>query len=551
MRYVLALALFFAAPSTTAQTFILEQTRGGGGPTEDDARGIALAADGSRYVIGTFENTATFDGISISSIGGSDLFLVKYGPTGEVLWARRGGSNASDFGAAVEVAPDGSVYVIGSFNGNATFSGGDNPDVLLLSSGGFDVYLLKYDPNGTIQWARRAGGMEADIGRDLAVDTSGNVYLAGSFRATGTFGGTMLTSAGETDTFLAKYAPDGTVLWAQRGGGEALDIAYGIAVADDGTAHLSGTFEGIVQFGSLPGQSLGGSDVFVIQYSSSGEAVWATRIGSGGNEFTRSSGIGLGMNGSVFVHGTFSSTLTIGEDVLMSAGSTDIFLAKLNSNGEAIWGRRGGGEGEDAAAALNVFGNGILLTGYVEGEGSFGNIDFDTQGRDAYFAVFDITGNLFTVKVFGGAGSDVGNAIASDLASSTFALAGRFEDTATFDTLTLTSNGESDGYMVAGRYGVVDVEPGAGTPSANTLGAAYPNPFSQITTLTLDLAQAQNVTIELFDVLGRRVATVYDGPLAMGSHRVMVEAAGLPTGLYVVRAEGETFRFARRVTLVR
>ena len=88
-------------------------------------------------------------------------------------------------------------------------------------------------------------------------------------------------------------------------------------------------------------------------------------------------------------------------------------------------------------------------------------------------------------------------------------------------------------------------------PTTNALGAAYPNPFRGRTTLALDVAEAQVVTVEVFDVLGRRVATVHDGPLEVGSHRVVIEATGLPAGVYVVRAEGEAFRFAQRVTLVR
>ncbi len=97
----------------------------------------------------------------------------------------------------------------------------------------------------------------------------------------------------------------------------------------------------------------------------------------------------------------------------------------------------------------------------------------------------------------------------------------------------------------------VALEPGAGVPIENILGAAYPNPFRSRTTLALDVSEAQNVTVEVFDVLGRRVATVHDGPLAVGAHRVMIEAVGLPAGLYLVRAEGETFSQSQRVTVVR
>lgn len=97
----------------------------------------------------------------------------------------------------------------------------------------------------------------------------------------------------------------------------------------------------------------------------------------------------------------------------------------------------------------------------------------------------------------------------------------------------------------------VALEPGTGVPAQNSLAAAYPNPFRSATTLALDVAEAQTVTVEVFDVLGRLVVTVHDGPLDVGEHRVVIEAGALPAGVYVVRAEGESFRQAQRVTLVR
>lgn len=551
LRIVLLVLALFAVP-VAAQSFILEETLSGGGQDNDSGQGVALAPNGDRYVSGTFEGVASFGTVTITSLGGKDFFLVKYSPQGDVVWARRGGTNgANDHGAAVAVAPDGSIYATGTFSGNATFDGGTNPDILLIAFGDFDAFLAKYDSNGNVQWVRQAGGVDQDRGHHLAVDTEGSIYLAGSFSGTGTFSGETLMSAGGTDAFLAKYAPDGTVVWVRRGGSSQDDAAFGVAVDDSGAAHLSGSFEGTAQFGSLSLQSAGGSDVFVVQHTPSGEPAWATRIGGQGDDFTRGGGIGLKPNGTVFVHGAFASTVTIGEDVLTSASPSDIFLAKLNPEGEALWGRRGGGDVGNAPGALSVFGEGILLTGYVEGTGTFADTPITTQGRDAFFAVFDVTGNLFTVKMLGGPGQDAGTFVASDLSTSRFAVVGFFEDTADFDGQMLTSAGDRDAYVVGGRFGVVALELGLGAPNQNGLGAAYPNPFSKQTTLTLEVAEAQTVTVEVFDLLGRRMSTIHDGLLSVGVHRILVEAAGLPTGFYFVRAGGETFQFARRVTLTR
>ena len=91
----------------------------------------------------------------------------------------------------------------------------------------------------------------------------------------------------------------------------------------------------------------------------------------------------------------------------------------------------------------------------------------------------------------------------------------------------------------------------AAVPERAALSAAHPNPFRSTATLTLSLPSAQEVEVALFDVLGRRVMVLHEGPLAAGSHALMLDGSGLPSGVYVVRASGEGFTAARRVTVVR
>ena len=92
---------------------------------------------------------------------------------------------------------------------------------------------------------------------------------------------------------------------------------------------------------------------------------------------------------------------------------------------------------------------------------------------------------------------------------------------------------------------------GVAVPEVGSLSAAYPNPFRGATRLTLAVPSGQRVEVALYDVLGRRVAVLHDGPLTAGAHQIVVEAQGLPSGVYVVRVEGETFTAGHRVTIVR
>ncbi len=450
MMRVLPLLLFLAALPVAAQPFVIDQAVRGGGPNADTGESIALDADGSRYVVGTFEGTASFGDVAVTSAGDSDFFLVKYDEAGNAVWARRGGTDVfNDFGTAVAVAPDGSVYAAGYFTGIATWDGGDNPDIELTTFSDFDAFVAKYTASGDLEWVRQAGGVGQDTGRDLAVDADGNVYFVGGFEGTGTFGSVVLESAGSTDAFLVKYDPDGNVLWARRGGSDQGDLAYGVAVTDDGWAHVSGSFRGVALFGALPIQSAGSTDVFVVQYDADGEAVWVEGIGADGSEFTRGGGIGVGPDGSVYVQGSFSNTILVGTDVLVSQGFTDIFVAKLSADGDEVWGRRGGGDGTNFSAALAVDANGnVLTTGYTEGTGSFADEPITTQGRDGYFAVFDSAGDLVTVELLGGTGQDSGGGIAVNI--DRFAVTGSFRDIASFGDFDLTSTGSSDVFVLGG-----------------------------------------------------------------------------------------------------
>jgi hypothetical protein len=566
LRYtslLLVIALLLGAPPVEAQ-LIFDGAISGGGPNADIGEGVAFGPDGVRYVVGTFEGTATFGDVSITSAGDSDIFLVKYDGASAV-WARRAGSRLSDdIGRAVAVAPDGNVYITGYFYGIATWDGGDNLDGSLDNFGGYDAFLAKYTPEGNLVWVRQGGSTREDTGRDVAVDTAGNVYLAGSFEGpggfdgVGVFGDTTLTSAGASDAFLVKYDADGDVVWARRGGSDQDDLAYGVAVSGDGRIHLAGSFFGTALFGDLPIQSGGQTDIFVVQYDADGEPVWVEGIGTEGYEYFRRGGIDLDTDGNVYLTGSFTNTIVLGPDELRSIGQTDVFVAKLDASGEGLWGRRGGGDGTDFSAAISVgdshSGTYVFASGYIDRSGNFDGVSIDGQGRDGYLAVFLSDGSLASIDLLGGTGHDAGTSIASYQTGGAleFSATGSFRNTMEVDRTPLSSTGDSDMYLVRGVVpDGLPVEPGAGRPMTSALGNAHPNPFRDRTTLALDVAAAQDVTVEVFDVLGRRVATVHDGQLGTSQHRLVIEAGGLPAGVYIIRAEGEAFRFAQRVTLVR
>jgi hypothetical protein len=193
----------------------------GGSSSSDYGFGIAALSDGSVFVTGSFQEEVTFgegnDSVTLTSVGGSDIFVTKYHPDGKLAWARRAGGsyedpygNMREAGFHVVPLPDGSVLVSGFFSEAATF--GEEPNLVeLLSAGETDGFIARYLADGTFSWATGVGGVGEDAVGSIGAMPDGSLLVAGTFEETVTFGegasSIAVTSAGGIDAFVAKYLP--------------------------------------------------------------------------------------------------------------------------------------------------------------------------------------------------------------------------------------------------------------------------------------------------------------------------------------------------------
>src|SRR5262245_2255826 len=180
-----------AALTIAGQNFIVAQAgfvdgsatflwaRQAGGAFKDHAAGIATDASGNLYIAGWFETNASFGGITLpNSDQRADAFVAKYSSTGAIIWARRGGGSGDDYASSVAVDSLGNVLVAGYFSStNADFGGG----FPMASAGSNDCFVVKYSPSGPFLWSKRFGGEGNDRVNAIALDTSDNIYITGSF----------------------------------------------------------------------------------------------------------------------------------------------------------------------------------------------------------------------------------------------------------------------------------------------------------------------------------------------------------------------------------
>ena len=389
-----------------------------GSTDRDEGHGVAVFPDGSCVVTGDFGGTATFGpgeaGETILTADGifPDVFVARYRADGTLEWARRAGGTNWDTGHDVAAFPDGSCVVTGSFDYNATFGPGEAGETSLGASGSDDVFVARYGSDGTLAWARRAGGWESDRGYGIASFADGSCAVTGDFTGTATFGPgeageTDLTADGGSDVFVARYDADGTLAWASSGGGTGNDRGNGVASFADGTCVVTGFFRDAAVFG--PGEAAetnltaeGSDDFFVARYGADGALAWARRAGGSGREMI--SDIAAFADGSCVLVGGFTRTATFGPDApdeLMAEGGMDALVARYGSDGTLAWARRAGGSDSDFARDVAALADGsCVVTGaFVDsatfGPGDDGETNLTSEGEsDIFVARYNADGGF-------------------------------------------------------------------------------------------------------------------------------------------------------------
>jgi hypothetical protein len=394
---------------------------------------LTVSADGSGNVY--------IAGFSQGSLGGTnagnmDAFVAKYDSSGSLLWSRQVGTSTIDDFTGISADGSGNVYLIGDtmgslagtnaglqdvfvskYNSNGTLlwteqlgtsandtshaisaDGLGNVYITGFTSGslggtnaGFeDVFISKLDASGTILWTKQLGTSGNDYGRDVSADGLGNVYITGL--TNGSLGG---TNAGNYDAFIAKYDSSGTLLWTEQLGTSGQDYSYAVSADGSGNVYMSGETAG-----SLDGTNAGGTDAFVSKYDDSGALLWTKQIGTSGND--TSWGVSADGLGNVYVSGDTAGSLGG-----VNAGGLDVFLARLNESWTDQLGTSAGDDGRGASA--DGLGN-VYITGSTAG--SLGGTN--AGGSDAFISKYDAYGTLLWTKQLGSSGSDVALGASAD-----------------------------------------------------------------------------------------------------------------------------------------
>lgn len=364
-----------------------------GGSKEDNAMSIAVDAADNLYVAGSFESsTINFDSTVLTNVGECNLFLTKYDSSGNVLWAKSTGGSVCDEAKTVAVDAIGNIYLAGIFSSPLLKFG----LFTLTNTGNINFFLTKYSPDGNVLWALSNGGTGSDEARSVAVDAIGDIYLAGTNRSPILIlGSDTLMNAGESDIFLAKYNANGNVLWATSAAGVFNDFDPFIAAESSGNVYLTGSFVSpTLIFGFDTLSNMGAVDIFISKYDANGNFIWAKSTGGWESESPKS--IAMDAAGNAYILGDFyGSKLTFGSITILNSQifRREIFLVKYDINGDVLWANSAGGADMDYASSISIGISGnSCVAGYFEspilifGSTTLVNI---SNNFDTFLAKFD------------------------------------------------------------------------------------------------------------------------------------------------------------------
>ena len=524
-----------------------------GGISGDKGYSIAVDAYGNSYITGYFRESATFGTTTLTSSSdyGSDIFVAKMDINGNWLWAKQAGGTDYDDGYSIAVDVNGNSYVTGYFYGSATFG-----TTTLTSSGSYDIFVAKLDSSGNWLWAKQAWGIGEDVGFSIAVDAKGNSYITGVFIESANFGTTTLTSSGDYDIFVAKLDINGNWLWAKQAGGTSDDYGNGIAVDTNGNSYVTGYFSESATFGTTTLTSSGDIDIFVAKLDSSGNWLWANQ--AGGTNCDYGHGIAVDDNGNSYIIGNFLESANFGITTLTSSGYYDIFVAKLDINGNWLWAKQAGGTSYDFGNSIAVDTNrNVYVTGFFYSSScSFGTITLinsSSEYIDIFVAKLDINGNWLWAKQAGGTSDDCGYGITVDVNGNSY-ITGIFRGSATFGTTTLTSSGDFDIFVAKlGEVNSIDLPD---IISFSGIRSIYPNPFNPLTTIDYEISMPADVKIEVYNNRGQLVRNFILGYKEQGSYKLTWEGEDnngclCSTGIYYIRMQAGKEIYIKKAVLLK
>ncbi|HTB30451.1 MAG TPA: hypothetical protein VK808_00395, partial [Bacteroidia bacterium] len=481
-----------------------------------DPLSVTTDSSGNIYETGDFLGSVLFGTDTINSgIPNGTPYLVKYGRSGSVIWAKSGKlltniSEAYSFSVATDLP--GNSIITGWFTGSVTFS-----SISLTNTGRYQISFMiaKYDTGGNILWAQSArvpNITNRSIGYSVATDAEGNIYCTGSFT-----GDTLIFGIDTVygSFFLIKYNPSGNLIWVKGANVPRLatDENSAATIDNSGAIYITGNFGDTAHFGSYILNNHSTSNMFLVKYDSSGNVIWANCAAPFGKTGS-ATGAALTTDNSnnTYVTGQFNDTVSFGHYTFNKNKKGNIFIEKFEPNGNLIniitTSSSGTSVDESYSIVSNKW-NGIYLCGNFSDTIQFGTLKLKAPASSSSFIIkFDTSLTALCGTVINDDNDDTrdGSYITTDpLADDVYLSGDGFgtNDSIVFGTTTLTGTYEFAFLAKWQPCYIATSIPPVIAKDKNT--NVFPNPNTGIFTISLVGAQNFVPTIEVYNVMGQKV----------------------------------------------
>lgn len=540
----------------------------GGGSLTDRGYGVIIDYTGNMVVAGHYMGIATFDTVTRTGAGNLDAFTAKYDTSGNILWFKDGKDLGQSSSRGIAYDNHGNTAVVGYYGSSSgptiTF---DN--IVLTTAGQRDIFLVKYNSDGVVQWGATAGGVKTgEEGKAVACDANGNIYITGMFVDTASFGNITLLGNGNSDIFIAKYNPQGQIVWAKSAGGPNADVGYSIDVDKNGNIFVGGNIDSLAYFGSTTVHVNADSmtDAFVANYDADGNIKWVITVG--GQDDDNCSRVIADAEGNCLVFGNFRSTTSTGAKfgnsllTATSVGFDDIYFMKVSPTSEILWVKQAGGSDLDKITDATVNSKGkILVTGYFKG--------YLKIGSDSLVSVTSAKEDIFLTQIVNDVVPVELNSFSAELQNGNIVLnwstateknnygfdIERSNDKITYSKIgfikgsgTITEQKKYsyvDNNLSSGKYyyrlkqmdldGSFSyssvIEMGTEIPARFELLQNYPNPFNPETNISFTLPEDAKVVLSVYNVLGELVETLLNKDFSAGKQTIVFNASKYVSGV--------------------
>jgi len=507
MKYLLTiLTLFYLNLDHTYSQPTIQWQRCLGGTDYDQARSIVQTTDGGYIVIG---ESLSEDGDVVGNHGGLDFWVVRLDSTGNILWKKTYGGSGADWPFAIRQTSDGGFVMAG-------FTYSNDGDVT-GNHGGSDMWVVKIDKSGNLEWQKALGGSGLEEAWDVKQTKDGGYIVVGRSNSND---GDVQGNHGGTDYWVVKLRGDGQIEWQKSYGGSSLDVAYGVCQTSEGgyiVVGESGSSDGDVH------DHRGNLDYWVIKLDQEGKIEWSRSLGGTGSD--RANDVLQTTDGGYVVVGHASSS---NGDITGSHGGFDLWAVKLDGAGGILWQRAVGGSNEDYGRAVDQTPDGgLVFVGLTRS--SDGDVTLNKGNEDAWVVKLSASGELLWQRTFGGSGDDIGSSIHATTDGG-FIFAGS----------AWISNGDVPSTQGKTDFWIVKLYPETTSTHEATPQPllVFPNPASQ--TITLQLPPGEDTRhVRVTDLLGRTVVSSGQGLPSGGA----LDVSQLPRGLYLITVQVTSGKF--------